>query len=149
MGNENKRPDIVVFDDKSSINIFSNEKYDNNAEVCGYDKILILELKRSKSAIDDDDARQAEDYALIIKRSGNVNDFTNIICYVLGKIVKTDERTTGTSIKLIPRSYDIVLRQAHARTFNLIKKIKEIKDIKDEQDTEVKAVLAEKEISDY
>ena len=149
-GNELKRPDIVVFNDEynSSINIFSNEKYNDDAEVCGYDKILILELKNSKSKIRDDEARQTEDYALAIKRSGRASDFTSIICYTLGKEIHTEERVTGQNIKIIPIPYDIVLRKAHARTFNLINKIKEIKGIEEPTDSEINMVLAQKEISD-
>jgi len=45
----------------------------------------------------------------------------------------------------------IVLRQAHARTFNLIEKIKEFKGISEEggTDKEIKEVLSQAEIEDF
>lgn len=144
---ENKRPDLVVFDDDSSLNIFANEKFDDKAEmICGYDKILILELKNSRSKIDAEDAHQVEAYATTLKNSGTVGDSAKIICYALGKTVGTEDRSIGNNVQIFPRSYDIVLRQAHARTFNLINKIKQIKGI-EISDSEVNMVLAQKEIS--
>jgi hypothetical protein len=53
-----------------------------------------------------------------------LNKFTKITCYVLGASVETssgDPATEG-SITASPRAYNTVLKQAHSRTFNLLKK---------------------------
>jgi cell fate (sporulation/competence/biofilm development) regulator YlbF (YheA/YmcA/DUF963 family) len=147
--NQQKRPDIVVFDDKSSLNIICNDRFDENLddpEPVGLDKVLIIELKRSKHVINDKDYRQAEDYGLTIKRSGKVDDKTRIVVYVLGKgtEIGNGERE---GVEVIPKPFDVILRKAHARMFNLSKKIKDAKGFEEPIDNEVNAVLAQKEIS--
>jgi DNA mismatch repair enzyme (predicted ATPase) len=147
--NQRKRPDIVVFNDKSSLNILCNDRYDDNPESpepVGLEKVLILELKQSKHIISDDDYHQAEAYGLTIRRSGNVDIKTRIIVYVLGKGTTLD-KGEREGVEVIPKPYDIILRKAHARTFNLLNKIKQIKEIKDPIDPEVNAVLAQQDIS--
>lgn len=147
--NPMKRPDFVALSD-SSIGVYSSDQYDENGEVCGIRKILIVELKRGGSTIRTKERRQAEDYATKIMKSGKIDPSTEIICYVLGSKVDCEDIKEGTR-KVIPRAYSIVLRQAHARTFNLIEKIKEFKGISEEgvTDKEIKEVLSQAEIEDF
>lgn len=142
-----RRPDIVALAG-GSIGFYCSNEYDENGEVCGYNKILIIELKKGGSTITDEAVRQAEDYALAIKRSGKMSPNAKIVCYVLGAKIDCESSKKGETIEVIPRSYSIVLHQASARTFNLIEKIKEAKEIDELSDKEVKDVLEQREITD-
>ncbi len=144
------RPDFVVLPD-SSIGVYSSDSYDDNGEVSGLNKVLIVELKRGGSKITKNERRQAEDYAVEVTKSGKVSQNTKIICYVLGSEVDTECQTLGENknIEIIPRTYSTILRQAHARTFHLLTKIKEIKQISDDADAEINYVLSQKEMPDY
>jgi hypothetical protein len=147
-----KRPDFVALPE-SSIAIYSADDYENG-EVSGIRKILIIELKRGGSFIGIDEKRQAQDYAIEIRNSGRISPKTEIVCFVLGANIKKgagEESTEGDYIRVIPRTYNIVLRQANARTFNLIQKIKQAKDIQDSDDAdpEIKEVLAQSDLLSF
>ena len=151
--NPMKRPDFVVLPD-SSIGVYSSDQHDDNGEVCGIRKVLIVELKRGGYTISHPEKRKAIDYALDIFNSGKVSPETKIVCYVLGANIKpnaVDNSKEGEKIEVIPRTYSTVLRQAHARTFNLIEKIKEFKGIPEEEvtDEEIKEVLSQREMGDF
>lgn len=149
--NSRKRPDFVALTD-GSLGVYSSNRYDGNSgEVCGTQKILIVELKRGGSIICDKNRHQAEYYAKEIKKSGKIEKDTKIVCYVLGTSVDPECEVSkiGDNIEVIPRSYSLVLRQAHARTFNLMKNIREAKRIEDFEDEEVREVLKQKETTDF
>lgn len=119
-----KRPDFVILPD-SSIGIYSCDAFDENHEVSGTATVIIVELKKGGFTISYNEKDQAMKYAREIRGSGKVNKFTKITCYVLGASVETsagDPATEG-SITVSPRAYNTVLKQAHSRTFNLLKKI--------------------------
>jgi len=113
--------------------------------------VLIIELKRGGFNITKTERRQAEDYALEIKKSGKVDKTTNLVCYVLGSKISCEEGTVGEQITIVPQAYSTVLRRAHARTFNLIKKIEEIKGVTESEyvDEEIRDVLAQQVITEY
>ena len=148
--NPRKRPDFVVLPD-SSIGAYSSDRYDENtSEVDGIHKILIIELKKGNSAIKVDESRQVEDYARAIMHSGKIDGRTRITCFVLGSRVHKEcsEVTLGenNNIRVIPRPYSTVLRQAHTRTFNLMNKIKQSKSIDESKDVEIETIINQKEI---
>ena len=147
-----KRPDFVVLDD-SSIGLYACDSYDDSGEVNGLAKVLLIELKRGGSNITKKESRQVEDYALEIQKSGKVNDSTLIDCYVLGSTIDCDRRRVGNreQITIMPQTYSTILRRAHARTFNLMKKIKTAKGFDESTyiDSEIKFVLAQQNISQY
>lgn len=149
--NPAKRPDFVVLPE-SSIGAYSSDRYDERSgEVCGTAKVLIVELKCGGFMITHKEKDQARNYALEIKNSGKVDRDTKIVCYVLGAEIKpsaNDVSTEGPYIEVRPRTYRVVLNQAHARTFNLMKKIKEMKKIKMD-DKEIESVLSQKELTDF
>jgi len=77
--NPAKRPDFVVLPD-SSISVYSSDAYDvTSGEVCGIQKILIIELKKGGSTVGVSERRQAEDYATDLMTSGQIRDSTDII----------------------------------------------------------------------
>ena len=75
---------------------------------------------------------------------------SEIICYVLGSRVDCENTTEGI-VEVIPRPYSTILRQAHARTFNLIKSIKQSKRLSEDvaMDEEIKEVLSQTEFEDF
>lgn len=144
-----KRPDLVALPD-TSIGVYSGDAFDENGEVCGTNKVLIVELKKGGYKITQKEKRQAMDYALEIKTSGNISQETKMICYVLGATVDTSSNQVsreGDTIEVIPRPYSTILRQAHARTFNLMKRINSIKEV-GVIDPEIKEIFSQFEITD-
>jgi hypothetical protein len=126
-----KRPDFVVLPD-SSIGVYSCDAYDDRHEVCGLSSVVIIELKRGGFEITSDEKDQAMKYSREIRKSGKVSKETRITCYVLGASIDPladEEFSEGNSV-IIPRRYNTVLGQAHARTFNLLKKVEATKNIK-------------------
>jgi len=123
-----RRPDIVALPD-SSIGIYSSDSHDERGEVSGVGKVLIVELKRGGFKITREEIKQALDYASEIRNSGEVDRDTEIIGFVLGTTLASDaqEKLEEGHTKIYPRTYSTVLLQAHARTFNLQKKIEEVK----------------------
>ena len=145
--NPRNRPDFVVLAD-SSIGAYSSPEYDDNGEVSGMSKVLIIELKKGGSKITIKNQRQAMDYALDIQTVGKVSQNTKMKCYVLGAKIDpiANQPSSHGSIEVISRPYSTILSQAHARTFNLMKKIQEYKqfDFVETEDTEIKEVLKQK-----
>lgn len=135
------RPDFVALPD-ASLGAYSSDSYDDNGEIAGYAKIAIVELKRGGFEITGKEMFQARDYAFALKRSGKVQENTQILCFVLGSKLKDDakEPMDQGNIKIIPRPYNIVLRQAHARTFNLLEKISELPKVI-EEDEDLRSIL--------
>jgi hypothetical protein len=132
------RPDFVVLPD-SSIGFYAADDF-VNGEVAGIRKILIVELKRGGFCVTQKEADQARGYAKELRAKGCAQATTDIEAYVLGASVEVglDKMTQGR-ITVIPIPYDVILNRAHARTFNLQKRIAESKpEIKpDEEITEV------------
>lgn len=142
-----RRPDIIALAN-ASMGVYSSYDYDSKGELCGYNKILIIELKRGGSTISDTEIRQAEDYAIAIKKSGKSSVNAKIVCFVLGSKVDCEPSRKGDTIEVTPRSYDMVLNLASARTFNLMEKIKEVKEIEEISDKEIREVLCQTDIED-
>lgn len=144
--NPSNRPDFVILPN-SSIGIYGSDRYNEEGNIVGLSKILILELKRGGSTITKRESRQAEDYALAIQKSGKLDNNTKIICYVLGSQVDCQKSTSGDNIEIVPYPYSTILRQANSRTFNLMERIKNCKKIDPMADREIKEVLVQSEIS--
>jgi hypothetical protein len=123
-----KRPDLICLPD-STISIYSADAYDEEAEVNGFSKILIIELKRGGFTIGRKEKQQAQEYAIEIRKSGKIEKDTPIVGFVLGASIDPDaqEPVSEGKTTIFARTYSVVLRQAHARVFNLQEKIKDIK----------------------
>jgi len=144
------RPDFVILSD-TSISIHTTDAFDSKTEqIKGYAKILIIELKKGKSTIGVDELDQARNYAIELKKSGElVSQSPQIVCFVLGTTVDCENSKYGT-IEVYPQSYHIILRQAEKRTFNLISKITELKNINAGiNDEEIKASLEQEELTKF
>lgn len=151
---DSRRPDLILFPD-SSLCAYCTDQFDNEGEVIGFQKIVIIELKRGGFKIGSKEKHQASDYALEIFKNGKMNEDATIMCYVLGSTI--DKNVSGDStekngrIIIRPLSYDLLLRRAEARLFNLIRKIEESKpDIVSSGDEVIDKALKESpEISSF
>jgi hypothetical protein len=141
-----RRPDFIALPD-SSIGIYARDSFDDRGEVAGIGKVLIVEIKRGGFVVTNKEMRQAEDYASEIRKSGKVTRDTQIEAFVLGTTVADDARETRklgdptphTIIK--SETYSVTLNRAHARTFNLLKKIEQAKEV-ELYDKEIEEVLS-------
>jgi hypothetical protein len=141
-----KRPDFVALAERS-IGLYSADAFDANSEVSGIAKVLVVELKHGGAMLTDEEVHQAEVYVTHLRKGNLVQQTTQFVVFVLGSSLAddaVDERTKGIHTRVIPMRYDTVLKRAHARTFNLLKKVRSAFPSKT-PDAEVAAVLAEVE----
>jgi len=135
--NPRLRPDFVVLP-HSTIGIYAMDGYDGG-ECSGVKKVLIVELKRGGFEIGRKEVGQALRYAEEIYFTSG--EGIQIVCFVLGsKLARSAiKKTSGDKdeITVYPKAYRDVLRQAHARTFGLLRKIRNMrKDLKYHPDLE-------------
>jgi len=120
----NRRPDFVALPDRS-IGVYSADEFDPLGEVTGYRKVLVVELKNGGAEIDVEELRQGEDYAVELRKANLVKTDCEIVVFVLGATIAQgafEDRVIGkTTVK--PMMYDVILKKAHARTFNLHRKL--------------------------
>jgi Histidine kinase-, DNA gyrase B-, and HSP90-like ATPase len=118
------RPDIVVLPE-ATLGTYSRDGYDERHEVNGYSHVVVVELKRGGFRLGRGEKNQAAEYCAELRKSGKVGRHTKITAYVLGSELAddaTDPIIEGATT-IHPRPYDAVLRSAHARTFNLLRRI--------------------------
>jgi hypothetical protein len=138
-----RRPDVVALADRS-ICCYAADRFDENGEVAGVRKVLVVELKKGGSTLRTTELRQGEDYALELQKANLVGKDTEVVVFVLGARVSDDaieERTVGKAVKIIPMMYETILKRAHARTFNLQRRLHAVQPVLYE-DKDVEAVLA-------
>lgn len=129
LSNPYLRPDFVVLPD-GNINIYSSDSFDDDGEVNGIDRLLIIELKKGGSTIDVNAKAQVETYIMKLFDGNYINDNAKIDAYVLGSTVKAKKATLmDDRVSIIPMSYSVIVRRAEKRLFNLRNKIKSIKNI--------------------
>jgi hypothetical protein len=142
-----RRPDFVALP-TSSIGLYAANDF-ADGEVSGVRKVLIVELKRSGFCLTQKELDQARDYAMELRTRGCAQPTTNIEVFVLGASSEQGlvEMTMGKETVIRPRLYDAVLSQAHARVFNLSKKIKETAPNL-QQDAEIADMLSRPSLED-
>ena len=121
-----RRPDVVALPDRS-VCCYSADSFDDAGEVSGVRKVLVVELKKGGFRLGTKELRQGEDYALELQKANLVTKATEIIVQVLGASLSADaseERTIG-AVKIVPMTYETILKRAHARTFNLQRRLTE------------------------
>ena len=139
-----QRPDFVALPDRS-VGVYSADAYDDEGEVNGIRKVVIVELKKGGFEVTTKDIRQGEDYAMEIQKANLVRSETEITVYVLGAtLADPKDRRVGNNVKVVPLDYSTLLRRAHARTFNLQRKLAEAAPTA-ELDREVEDVVAQPE----
>jgi hypothetical protein len=120
-----KRPDFVALPD-SSIGLYSADEF-TDGEVSGVRKVLIVELKRGGFRLTQKELDQAREYARELRAKGCVPAKAEIEAFVLGAELEQGlvEMIMGDGTTVKPFLYDVLLNRAHARVFNLSRKIKE------------------------
>jgi hypothetical protein len=139
-----RRPDVVALPDRS-VCCYSADSFDEAGEVDGVRKVLVVELKKGGFQIGTRELRQGEDYALELQQANLVTKATDIVVHVLGASLSADaidERRVGDSIRIVPMTYEIILKRAHARTFNLQRRLNSVV-VDPLRDEDVEDVVAE------
>jgi hypothetical protein len=142
-----KRPDFVALPD-SSIGLYSADEF-TEGEVSGVRKVLIVELKRGGFCLTQEELDQARDYAKELRTTGCAQASTQIEAFVLGASVEQGlaEMKIGDLTVIRPYLYDVVLNRAHARVFNLSKRIKDTAPPL-QQDTDIADILSQPSLED-
>ncbi len=120
-----KRPDFVVLPD-STIGLYAADEF-TDGEVSGVRKVLIVELKRGDFCVKQDELDQAREYASELRKKGCAQNNTVIEAFVLGASIEPglEKMTVGERTTVMPCLYDLILKRAHSRVFNLAHRIKE------------------------
>ena len=144
-----RRPDFVILPDgSSSLSIESRDAYENGEPTGRLAQVVIVELKRGTATVGDAEMDQAVAYARAIRRSGQVQPTTEIIAFVLGGAVNPNlepDQSLGAHTKIVPLTFDGILRRAQSRTFHLIEKIRRYRP---PIDADINAVMAQRAIDD-
>lgn len=135
--NPRLRPDFVVIPDDKSIGIHSSDSFDEQGDVNGIDKILIVEIKKGGFNIALDEIQQTQRYVQQLIDGNHITPDMKVIVYVLGSTVSVDSQTMGDNVEILPKPYNIILQRAKKRLFNLDKKIREVKEIEDDVNDEI------------
>lgn len=146
-----RRPDYVALPD-STLGVYASDSFDDRGEVNGFEKILIVELKRGGFEVTRKERQQAGEYANEIRKGSRVSKSTQIIGFVLGATISddaTDSITEGPMTTIYTRTYETVIRQANARTFNLKKRLEEANKENRFEDSEVEEVLGTLEQKEF
>lgn len=134
-----QRPDIVVLPD-STLGIYAADAFDEHGEIGGLRSVAIVELKKGGFHLSKKEVRQAEDYIGEIQKSRLVQDTTKITAFVLGAVIDDAQMLKigdSDTVKIIPMTYDTLLRKAHARTFQLKSKLEQVApSIRSDEDIE-------------
>jgi hypothetical protein len=138
-----RRPDFVVLPE-TSIGAYCADSYDAAGEISGVRKVAILELKKGGFCVTKLEMMQALGYAEEIRKAAKVQQTTEIVAFVLGASLDSglQKMEWGDKTTIIPMVYQIVLRKAHQRTFNLKERLQEVQPAI-ATDPEVDAVLKE------
>lgn len=142
---KSRRPDFVILPE-ASIGVYANDKFDDKHEVIGFGQVIIVELKKGGFEISDKEINQALSYAKELRKTGKVDKSTKIICYVLGSSISEldNEIMKVGEIEVIPRRYNTILKQANARTFNLLNQLEmndKIKQFNEETNLEISEIF--------
>lgn len=135
-----KRPDILTL----PIGVWDSTSYDSEGNVSGSEKVLILELKRGGFHLGQSELDQARDYALQLRRASGIQPQTKVDCIVMGSSLEafvSELNIEDQLLRVTPKTYDTVLKQADLRLFNLRKRIEALGTVTP-KDKEVEIVLA-------
>lgn len=135
--NPRLRPDFVVIPNDKSIGVHSSYHFDEDSEVDGEDKILIIELKKGGFEIKLDEIQQTQRYVQQLIDGKHITPNMKVKVYVLGSTIAVGKQTMEDNIDILPISYTTILYRAQKRLFNLDKKIRETKNIDEDIDDEI------------
>ncbi|MBI2607197.1 MAG: ATP-binding protein, partial [Deltaproteobacteria bacterium] len=134
------RPDLVT----GPVGVWDAHSYGADGEVSGISKVLIVELKKGGFKLTSKELDQAKDYALELKRASAVDAPAQIECFVLGSTLDPFASLLDIpqyNIKVTPRTYETILRQANARIFNIRKRIENLRLVEKTVDADVEEII--------
>lgn len=138
------RPDFAILPN-STVGLYSLAKFDDQGAEVGVDRLTIVELKRPGVPIGDEENSQPWKYVSELYKKGLLRKDSVVTCFVLGSEIESDEVGVRTykdeAVKIIPLTYDTVVRRAKSRLLNLHDKIKNVDFLKDQR---IKQYLLEK-----
>jgi hypothetical protein len=122
------RPDFVILPD-SSIGLYACPSFNENFEENGFSKVVIIELKAPGLKLGQTEINQPERYANELYSKGVLRrKLSKVICFIIGETIEDGwdgERTVRDGDIIIqPMLYDLVIRKAKRRLFNLYDKLK-------------------------
>jgi hypothetical protein len=120
------RPDFVALPERS-IGVYGAAAYQDEGEISGLRKVLIVELKKGGFNLTQKEVDQARDYAKELRKAADVKGDTEIVGYVLGASAESglEQLSHGTNTTIKPMIYRTLLDRAHSRTFYLQTRIEQ------------------------
>lgn len=118
-----KRPDLVILKD-ASFSAVALESFDRDSDIVSTKEILLIEIKRGRSAIGREEMFQAEGYVQDILNSGLIDGRPFVQCFVVGHEVrpKTEQfKTLGDPEygRIQATTFGQLTRTAEKRLFKL------------------------------
>jgi hypothetical protein len=138
------RPDFAILPD-GSVGLYCLPRYDNQGAEIGIDRLTIVELKKPGVAIADAEKSQTWKYVTELLGKGLLRADSTVTCFVLGSQINPADNAERTErnglVRIIPLTYDIIIRRAKSRLLNLYDKMKNSTFL---QDTRIRAYMQEK-----
>jgi len=128
------RPDIVAIP-TGFILPFTLDGYDQNCEVGGIDKLLLVEIKKGGFTITQEDVNQASRYVRTLRKNGFLRPEATVSAYILGYDVSDEVGDSDISTggfqkdRYFPKPYAEIVRKAHGRMFHLARKLRVISEL--------------------
>lgn len=129
----------------STIALYSFAKFDDQGGEIGVNRLTVFELKKPDIPIGDEEKSQPWKYVNELYKKGLLRADSKATCFILGSEIDPNEADTRTykdgAVKVIPLTYDTVIRRAKSRLLNLHDKIVNVTFL---EDTRVRQYLLEK-----
>ena len=123
------RPDFVIIP-SGTASIYGAEEFDEDMNLCGVNKLVIVELKKPGVKIGLEEKMQTWKYIKELKKQGVLKDNYRAHAFVLGSLIEQGEaspyKTDDDRCIIRPMLFDTVLRNARHRLFKLEDKIKQV-----------------------
>lgn len=121
------RPDFVIIPD-GSVGLYSRDAHDENGEVNGISKVVIVEIKKPGVKIGEEEKSQPWKYVKQLRNKGHITVDTGVTCFVLGSEIEIGENAPVShgerkEVNVIPMTYNRFVRRAEMRMLGLRDKL--------------------------
>jgi hypothetical protein len=122
------RPDFVILPD-ATLGIYARPGYDTDGKDAEFERIVIVELKRPRIAIGQEQRTQAEKYVVELRKKGCLRNTRIVDVFVMGSELDEDWGSPSTvkglpPAHIIPMMYETLVKRAEKRMMNLYKLVK-------------------------
>jgi len=122
------RPDYVIRPD-GTVGLYSCPRYDDDSNVSGVDKLVIVELKKPGVRIGESQKGEVWTYVKELMEKGHITDASRVDGFVLGSHIDPQEtrerRELDGRVKITPMLFQTALTRAERRMMNLYAKVKD------------------------